>query len=154
MNRACNIRQVLAVKGHCHGIEGRLTYEKVYYPTLLVLVLESIGLLEIYKPLSTSTQVDLLYSLERICYKIPDPVPIGRRHAVIRVGESVNLAQWLEHYRADKHRVANQIVKTLQSSVMSRLTVKSGYIDPSFTPHFGPANINLATENSPDPAPH
>ena len=123
INRACNIRQVLAVRGHSNGIVSRSIYEQAYYPTLLVLVLESFGELDLSEQLSTSGQIDLLQSLERIVYKIPDPLPLGRRQAVVRVGEKINLASCLADYCADRKRTITNIVCTLRTRVEHNLSI-------------------------------
>ena len=123
MNRACNIRQFLAVHGSRHGIAGKKAYVAAYYPTLLVLILDTIGELDLSEPLSLTMQADLLYSLERVVYRMADPVPVGRRRAVIRIDESMNLAHWYSDFCEDRSGVTAHIVSELHKRVERGLSM-------------------------------
>lgn len=149
MNRACNVRQVLAVRGYCRGIETRAKYEQAYFPTLLVLVLESIAELDLSRPLPRTMVADLLYSLERIVYRIPDPVPLGRREAIVRVGKMVNLKNWLDDYHDDKHRVTRRLLKMLQADVKRNLKLENPVADTT-TRTLKLQKFAAANENSTD----
>jgi len=152
MNRACNVRQVLALQGYCRGIETRALYEQAYFPTLLVLVLESIAEIDLSRPLSSTMLADLLYSLERIVYRIPDPVPLGRREAIVRVGEMVNLKHWLDDYHDDKQRITRRLLKILQADVKRNLKLEIPVADTA-AQTLELQKLAAANENSTDYGP-
>lgn len=150
-DRACNIRQRLALNGHRHGIVDRSTYWQAYYPSLLALVLESLAKIDFSAPASLIRQADLLCSLERIAYRIPDPPPYGPRRAVIRVGDATRLSEWLDDYRLDKQGTCNRITARLQHGVARGLLHAGG--KPVDCGH-GFAERGESTDRPADPLSH
>jgi len=120
-DRACNLRQRLAVHGHCFGVRSKSAYERFYFPTLVVLLLESIGRWHAAAEPAPLEQADLLWALERIVYEDPDPPPKGRRKATLCVADSVNLRQLLPEYRADRRGTARRVVAAAQAGMEKRL---------------------------------
>jgi len=120
-NRACNIRQVLALEGYDHGVTDEAKYRDAYYPTLLALVLETLTGYPLDGEMTTSQRADLLWLLERAVYRIPDPAPRGRRRVTIRAGDCVNLKDRLAEFQADRHGATRRIVSEIQASVRHNL---------------------------------
>lgn len=58
----------------------------------------------------------------------------GPRTALVRVGEPVNLTDWLEHYRGDKKRIIGEVTARLQSSVQEMLITLSARSRPIGSP--------------------
>jgi hypothetical protein len=122
MNRACHLRQWLAIDGHGIGITDKAAYRKAYRPTLLALTLESIGRFDFVVDLDDAERADLLASLERIVFQVPDPLPLGHRRATIRVGEWINLRERLDAYRVNRNAEVNRVLDELRRSVRHNLT--------------------------------
>lgn len=122
MDRACNIRQVLSLQGHRFGVNDKAAYERSYYPTLLVLLLDSIGKRDLAGDLTLADQADLIWMLERIVYKEPDPPPKGRRRVTMCVADGMNLKHWLPDYRADRRAVGRLISDAVRASLEKHLT--------------------------------
>jgi hypothetical protein len=150
-DRACNIRQELALNGHRRGIADRVSYSEAYYPTLLALVLESFTEVDFAAPLPITLQADLVCSLERIVYRIPDPPPFARRRAVIRVGDAVNLSDWLDAYRLDRQGTCNKIIAKLQRGVARELSLAA---KNSFAADSERSDVDDSTERPADPLSH
>jgi 1-acyl-sn-glycerol-3-phosphate acyltransferase len=65
--------------------------------------------------------LDTLIRLEREAFDIDRPSPKGFRRVRVRVGEIVNLKDFLADYRGDRSAVVTQLTATLQQSVQAHL---------------------------------
>ena len=65
--------------------------------------------------------LDTLVRLEREQFNIGEPVPKGHRNAVVKIGEPLNLKDYLSRYQCDRTTTVDQLANTLQQQMQSAL---------------------------------
>jgi hypothetical protein len=65
--------------------------------------------------------LDTLVRFEREVFEIDQPLPKGHRHAVLQVGDPVNLKDYFPDYIQDRSRTVNKLLHQLQHTMQKNL---------------------------------
>jgi hypothetical protein len=69
--------------------------------------------------------LDTLVRLEREVFAIDKPPPKGHRQAFVRVGQFINLRDFVEDYQRDRSATVEKLVQQLQYTVQQNLDMLS-----------------------------
>ena len=65
--------------------------------------------------------LDTLMRLEREVFQLPKPIAKGPRKAIVRMGEPVNLKDYVQAYKQDRGTTTTQLTQQLQQAVQTNL---------------------------------
>jgi hypothetical protein len=72
-----------------------------------------------------------LIRLEREVFNIDQPKPKGDRFAYVKLGDPINLADYLADYKRDRTATVDHLTATMQSIVQANLDQISAQLNPS-----------------------
>ncbi len=116
--------KIQAVIEEQRGESGTLdngTADKLYQATVRLLNFAAIYDGYVGEHPTSERFLDTLMRLEKEVFQLPKPVAKGPRKAVVRVGEPVNLREYVQAYKQDKGTTTTQLTQQLQQAVQTNL---------------------------------
>ena len=99
--------------------EGR--YDALYRATVRLLNFDAIYDGYVAQAPTSERFLDTLMRIEKEVFQLPKPISKGPRKALIRIGEPVNLKDYVQAYKQDRGTTTEQLTQRLQQAVQANL---------------------------------
>ncbi|MBD3882227.1 1-acyl-sn-glycerol-3-phosphate acyltransferase [Phormidium tenue FACHB-886] len=123
--RVYRIRHALELRQNTLLADGTDGWQVMLRATVRVLNFDAIYDGYVSEKPTPERFLDTLIRLEREVFKIDQPKPKGFRQAFLRIGEPINLRDWIKEYDRDRSKTVSTLATRLHQTVQRNLDVLS-----------------------------